>query len=410
MLTLKFVAEQAPASTEAPVPITPRPSSLAALAAAAAAIAWACLADPGPDEHDPLRLAILHSEVEHVIAPTLDEFDAAAATLRDATAAWSAATQAGEDATAAREAAREAWRQAMSVWQRAEVLQIGPAGSSAYVIGGEDLRDDVYAWPTVGPCRVDEELVARSYAEASFFANSLVNVRGLAAVEYLLFTESDANACAPGDPINVDGSWTALGADEVARRRAAYATAATAAVATIATDLSARWVPGSGQFARWITAPGEDGSPYEHATDALDDVLGASFYVDGTLKDAKLAATSTTTESPHAVRSKEHALANLEGLRQLVLGGRTAVEGTGFDDFLIELGEDALAAELMGAIDRAVAAVGAVDGSFEDALAADPAALANAQVAVQQITDLLKGPVATALRLTSPGEAAGDAD
>ena len=34
--------------------------------------------------------------------------------------------------------------------------QLGPA-ASALTTGGEGLRDEVYSWPTVNPCRVDQE-------------------------------------------------------------------------------------------------------------------------------------------------------------------------------------------------------------------------------------------------------------
>lgn len=391
----------------------PRASAAVSIAAAGVAIAWACVVGTSAkdDRFEPTRLAIAASEVDRVLGPTTAEFATAAASLRDATAELSATVLAGEDATANRDAAREAWRVAMDVWQRAELLQVGPAGSSAYVIGGNDLRDEIYSWPTVDPCRVDEELAARSYEGATFFTDTLVNVRGLAAVEYLLFVEVDTNACDPTTAINEAGTWDAMGTDEIARRRAAYAAGAAARVAELAAALASTWEPGSGDFARWLSRPGEGDSPYEDGTAAIDDLFGASSYVDTIVKDRKLAATTPDdVESPWSQRSKEHALANLEGLRQLILGGPTAQEGTGFDDLLVELGEGALADELIAAMDDAITAVGAIRGSYEEALTTEPTALAAAQAAVQSLVDLIKGPVTSALMLSRPGEAAGDAD
>ena len=397
----------------APTRGRPRPSAVVAVLAGGAAIAWACVVGTSAkdDRYEPTRIAIAKSEVDHVLGPTTAEFAAAAASLRDATATWSTAVDAGEDATASRDAARAAWRTAVDVWQRAEVLQVGPAGSSAFVIGGADLRDEIYAWPTIDACRIDEELTAENYTGASFFTDTLVNVRGLAAVEYLLFVDTEANACAADQAINQDGSWAALGTEVVAKRRAAYAARATARVAELATELAATWEPGSGEFARWLARPGEAGSPYDDGTEALDDLFGASSYIDTIVKDHKLGATQPDAlESPWSQRSKEHTVANLEGLRSLVLGGSTPQEGTGFDDLLVELGEQDLADELLAAIDDAIAAASAIDGSYEDALAADPAALAPVQGSVETLVDLVKGPVTAALMLSRPGEAAGDAD
>jgi uncharacterized protein len=388
-----------------------RPAGPVAVAAAAFTVAWACISGPVDDGHDATRLAILDSQVESVLGPTYAEFDVAMAVLRDATAAWASATTDGGDIEATRESARAAWIDAMAVWQRAELLQVGPAGSSAYVIGGEDRRDAVYSWPTVSPCRVDEETVVEGYAASDFFTQSLVNVRGLAAVEYLLWADAASNSCASAEPINQDGSWAALAADEVERRRASYAAAAAVDVAELAGELAQTWESGTGEFAVWITLPGEGGSPYATPAAGLDDLLGASSYVDTVVKDRKLAATSVAdTESPWAMQSKVHVRANLEALQQLVWGGRSAGEGTGFDDLLVEFGNAELADELTRAIADAIAAVDGVDGSFEAAVTANPAALAGVQDAVQEVVDLLKGPVATTLGLSSPGEAAGDAD
>ncbi len=385
------------------------PSTWLAASTAALAVTWACIAGPGDDGHDALRVEILRSEVEHVLAPAFASFESAAKELDTKVAAWAAATAAGDDATAARDDARAAYREAMAQWQRAEVLQIGPAGSSAYVRGGEDMRDAVYSWPTSDACRVDEETVAQGYAAPGFDV-ALVNVRGLDALERLLFAESATNACAATDEINQAGTWMALGDDEVVRRRSAYAAVLATQIHTAASELAQTWAPG-GRFAGYLAAPGEGDSPYDTPSQALDDVLLASAYVDLIVKDHKLAADAPAAlETPLAGESKAHVRTNLVTLQQLVWGGSSAAEGTGLDDFLVELDEGPLADELLAAVDDAIASVDAVDGEFAEALTSDPAALAAAHDAVVELIELLDGRVATALGLHSPSEAAGDAD
>ena len=40
-----------------------------------------------------------------------------------------------------------AWQAAMLHWQQIELIQFGPAGVSGLRIGGQDLRDQIYAFP-----------------------------------------------------------------------------------------------------------------------------------------------------------------------------------------------------------------------------------------------------------------------
>lgn len=394
-----------------PIERAPLWRAVAATTTAGLVIAWACGVDSRkPDPCDPYRISVAQSVAENVLGPTFVAFEARADDLADATRAWSDAAQLGADAQSAHDGAVSAWNEAMVVWQRAELMQVGPAGPSAYVVGGEDVRDEVYSWPTVSPCRVDEELVANEFAADAFFDDALVNVQGLDALEYLLFHDGAENACDASSAINADGTWDALGVEELTRRRAAFAAAAAARVATHASDLAAAWGPG-GEYADGLARAGDDDSPYEDPASAVDDLMTAVLYLDVRIKDHKLAATTTDAlESPWSGRSKEHVLANLVGLRLLLLGGDDADAGYGFDDFLEALEEPDLAVDVLAALDDAIAAVEAVDGSFEDALANDPAALSAARSAVNTLDDLLKGPFVTALKLHPPGEGAGDAD
>lgn len=386
--------------------------------AAAVAIVWACTTqDPGSGTKmvpgGEVVGEVLESVAHEAIAPSFAAFAIAASDLETATAALAAAPD-DPDAIAV---ARAAFGAAAQTWQIVEVMQLGPAGSSAVAIGGADLRDEVYSWPAVNTCRVDQELVLGEYGAPDFTETRLVNAYGLDALEYLLFVESPDNTCAPQLPIN-QGEWAALGDEEVTRRRAAYAAAIASAVAAVGKELADAW---NGDFAEHLADPTAPGSPYGSEAAAMDELLRAMFYIDKVLKDQKLArpagildcSTATcpeTVESPWSATSKEHVLANLEGFRRIFVGGIDADAATGFDDLLAAIGEEAFAEEILTDIEAAVAAVEAIDGSFQEALAADESALDAAHVAVRNLTDALKGHVSTVLMLTIPAEAAGDAD
>lgn len=399
------------------------------------AFAWACQ-DPGLDDgsedddaseagdSDPgsevTRRDVLASIGTHVIAPATAAFAMDAGALHTAVVALDDATLAGASPEDARAVAQTAWRDAASRWQQLEVMQVGPAGASLVADGGEDLRDAIYSWPTADSCSVDRALVEQDYLAADFFATQLVWAYGLDALEYLLFAQSPAHTC-PAQ-VQLDGPWAALGTEELARRRSAYARVVSGGIVARADELAGRWAHDDGDFGALLAAPGEGDSPFADEADALDEVFRAMFYVELVTKDDKLGVPIGAQagcaavpcidqmEAPHAGVAAAAIRENLEGLRQMVLGGPDAATGDGFDDLLAGAGEAAIASTLLARIDEAMVATEAFDASLQDELAADPEAAADLYAAVKAVTDQLKGPFVMALMLTIPAEGAGDND
>lgn len=329
---------------------------------------------------------------------------AAADRLVTATAALAAAPS-----DPSRAAARAAWDSTMEVWQQAELLRYGPAADFE-TVGGKGLRAQIYAWPDVNRCLIDEQLVSRAYEGA--LANLSVSTRGLAALEYLLFDTSADNGCAPAAPINADGSWAALGADEIARRKAAYASAAAADVALRLQALVGAWQEGG--FLAQLSGAGRGSTLFATQQTALSAVAEALFYLDTDVKDARLArplglkdcAKATcpeALESPWADRGEQHLQKNLKGL-QLLLFGCPAGMNLGFDDLLEAAGAPALAEQTRVAVAAAVAALDAIPGESLRAALADPqgrAAMVAAHDAVREVTSLLKMEFSMTLAITS---------
>jgi predicted lipoprotein len=388
--------------------------------AALALLKTACDGGEGPKDETPVGdalVALLAAVGPEVVRPAIDRAAVAADTLQVATAAWRDAEAAGVGADEAQVAAQDAWWAMMAAWQEVEVLQLGPAASSLTAVGGADLRDDVYSWPTVNRCRVDQETVDDDWADPTFFETSLVNVYGLAALEVLLYSPAGENACAATVGINTDGSWDALGVDGVQAQRAAYAAVLAAHTAQVVDAAVTHWDPAQGDFGAQLTGAGEGASVYESREEALNAVFDALFYVETGTKDRKIgyavgAGECATTsciadiESPIAGGSHAWVAVNLRGFRTLYMGG----SGAGMDDLLVSLGEDELAAALVAALDTADAAALAVTVPFDVAAVEDPAALDALYAAVKGVTDLLKGDIATVLAMQIPAEAAGDND
>jgi len=365
--------------------------------------------------------AMLNSLAYHAIAPSYQEAATTTGALKTATLANAAAVAAGAGVDEARTSVQAAWTDVVVAWEVVEQMQLGPAAPSSDGIGGADKRDEVYSWPSVNPCRIDQEIVDQEYLQSDFFTANLVNTYGIDALEYLLFYAGDANACAPQLPLNVDGTWDALGADVLATRRADYAVAVATAVANEASALAQEWSATDGTFTVYLAEPDKNNSPYANIRNGLNEVVRAMFYLDLEVKDAKVAVPAgllecsaapclSELEFVFAQHSKAAVLANLEGFKRLFHGGTDAALHTGFDDLLVSIGEAQLAGEMTASIETALTTCGAVEGSFATALTSDTTALNACHTTIRAITNWLKGDFSTLLMLTIPSEAAGDAD
>lgn len=377
-----------------------------------------CGTEAAPNPQDGFdRAGMLASTTEGAILPTYRDFVSEAAVLQGAIADWVDARESGASGASERDLAQEAWRAAMGGWQRAEVMQLGPAGAQGAFIGGEGLRDIIYSWPSVNPCRVDQELVEQAWDDPDFFDVNLVNVIGLDALEYLLFVDGGSNMCAPQVDINDDGLWEAIPADDLDTRRASFSLSLAAHVLASADRLMATW---SEDFADDLAGAGDQDSSFLDQSAAMDDLFASLFYLELNLKDRKLGQPlglndcSTGTcpdafESPHADFALDAARANLEGGLLLYLGG-AAEDDTGLEELLVHNDFIELDAAIQEAFSRSVAAIDEVSASALVQLEQDPAPLLAVHGAVKELTDLLKGDMATALLLAIPGEAANDND
>lgn len=352
--------------------------------------------------------ALLDSLVGQVIAPTQDAFIEAAATLEKAAGSYAESLDSAD-----LKQTRDAFVAAMKLWQRLEMMQVGPAGAMGTVVGGQDLRDEIYSWPTVNPCRIDQETVEGVYLDPSTFQAEHINVRGLDALEYLLFNESTDNSCPPQNSINSNGSWDAV--PDLAQARAQYAQTLAVLTRQRAEALRSAWKNG---FAGELTSAGKGSGLFPSAQAGLNAIADALFYLDKETKDMKLAVPAglsdcddetcpSALESRFARISKEAIRANIEGFRLLFTGG----EGLGFDDWLTGLGAETLATKMLKDIDAAIASLEAIEEpTLLEALSSDRKSVETAYFAVKAVTDELKSQFVGVLDLELPKAVEGDND
>lgn len=374
---------------------------------------------------DEARRAVLADIGEDLILPALAVFQDRADGLRQALDQHAAAPTDG-DALAA---ARTAWQAAMVAWQRNEPLQFGPAGRASGIDatpGGANLRSQIYGFPLLTPCSIDQAALDGSAVDE----NTPIDIKGLGALEYLLYREGSNPDCPPP-----------AGADLTASR-AALAARIGVFIAGVAADLHSAWRPDAGNFIGEWRSAGAGSQTYMNPQAALDALSVALFYVEKDTKDLKIAnptgigATGLTPcpdsscperlESPLSQRSGAHIAANLQAFRDVFTG---VDGGMGVNHLLRGIDRDDLADDLITRLDATLARLQGITPDFDTAVAAipsnsdcinasanrtdsgDPALAACALHGdIKAAMDLFRGPIVSALSLATPNRAAGDND
>lgn len=319
------------------------------------------------------------------------------------------------------ETARHGWRSSMQVWQQIEVMQIGPLLSD-----DRALRNKIYNWPLPGVsrCGVDLDVVA--------FENNDINGapydikrrtasrKGLAALEYLLFTPTTDHACS-GDI--VPQGWDNRPEPSRRQARCAFAREVASDIHDNANNLLSLW-QGEQGYAAKLKSAGQAGSGFASVHDAVNRLSDALFYLDSITKDVKLAkplgrvanpcGTSIcpeSVESPLSAESINNIAQNLTALQALYLGNDAAGnQGVGFDDFLRQEQYADVAARMDADIATALALSQAYQVSLAEALENDTAQVTETYSAVKQVTDTLKADFIERLALELPKTSAGDND
>ena len=363
-----------------------------------------------------LRREALTNIADNIIITQYADFSAKTSALTQATKAWNDAPDNAEK----RAEAQQAWREAMASWQHAEVFQLGPAGIMTEVAGGEDLRDLIYSWPLSNACRVDQELAKNEFMQDGFFEAQLINIRGLDSLEYTLFYAEPENSCAPTSTVNSSGSWATI--DNITERRASFSYALAQDIEKQAKTLEEHWTSADRDFRAEFVNAGTSSETYSTTQEALNALSDAMFYLEKETKDMKLAipaglskcAETTCPEAiehPYADFALEASLANHKAFQKLYVGNAPGEEeARGFDDLLIDLGQDELDAEIKRLLEEAIAAHEAVEGTFSEALAANPQQIIDVYDASQAVGRVLKTQFVSILDLEVPQRAEGDND
>ena len=310
---------------------------------------------------------------------------------------------------------QDVWKETMIYVQRLELLQVAAMGNSLNVVGGEDLRDEIYSWPLTNLCRVDQITASETFAEETFFQDALLSVYGLDAVEYLLFASTETVCPMQVTPVS-DGLWVSLGEENILRNRAKYVAVLTEKIRKNTSMLSVYW---------------NDGFPfslYQSNTEALQEIFTALFYMETMTKERKIAYPlglddcnldcSGDIESKYSGVSLENIRQNVEAFVQIFFGEYRSV----IETREITIAEHSFASMVQArastdiietirvkSIDVLVS-LDALEGSLAEEIEQNPE---NLEIILEDfgvITNALKWDIAAIVELEIPNDAAGDND
>lgn len=360
---------------------------------------------------------LLASIVDNVLLPTYNQFATDAANQLSAVTTYcSALGDQSSNSADALAAAQASWRAAMSTWQLAEVMQLGPL-----LDNNNSLRNRIYSWPNVSTCAVDQDVVLAE--DAGYDVTARTNSRkGLDALEYLLFNDNLAHSCTQFGT-EPQGWNNRTDADRMAAR-CAFSQIVATDVVTNANELVSAWTGSNGQsgYAEILRNAGQPGSEFTDVHDAVNDVSDALFYIDSSTKDAKLATPLgvfandcglevcvENLESQFAQHSLQNVLANIRALSLIYQGGESE-EGVGFDDYLVDVGDEETAMRMRDDIAQAIALAESLDMSLAELLTQDPEQVQALHDRIKDVTDSMKTDFIQSLALELPATSAGDND
>jgi predicted lipoprotein len=372
---------------------------------------------PAPTSDDDARRAVLTDIGGNVILPALRDIDATAKSLATATDALAAAPA----VASARTQAQAAWRAAMAQVQRGEVLQMGP-GAFVTDPGGRGLRLKIYSFPQFNACNIHNA----AYADQVVDDSTPLDRTGMGAIEYLLFSDANDPGCPPAG--GLDGQ----------AKRAQYAARLARRVSEVATQLTAAWEPGGGNFLAQLATAGTGSMTFSSPQIAMDALASAIFYFEKQTKDRKTSAPTGITasevvecvnvscpelaESRFSRASRDNIRINIATFREVFTGKSGA---RGLNALMEGVGRAELVTRFMTTITQAQQAEASLTTDFETAVAAIPSrnacvmAAANRtgtpdvcrmQGLIDEVTDTLRTEVISTLNLRIPDYAAGDND
>lgn len=345
--------------------------------------------------------SMLINYADNIIIPTYKNFDLALAELNQELGAHCetlSAAPSNIEFEIGLAQTQQAWKKAMGIWQQAEFLWVGPLASN-----NNSLRNRIYSFATTekaDACAIDIATIEHNL-QPLILSSRNNTVRGLDALEYMLFESSLNTACSQA--INQTASWNGLPESTRQLQRCNFAIAIVEDLQSHSAQLNNAWANEGDNYRSLFINPNNAGPHLKALSDAL-------FYLDKEVTDSKLGIPLAQTDQclleacPQAIETRyannngEIILHNLKAFKMLFNGNSTTKDpGIGFDDIIIFEDFAKISLQINTKIDAAIAMA---EQLTEPGLLVEQATLqqvnqAKAQCAAQSI-DAQNGNIQTA--------------
>lgn len=260
-----------------------------------------------------------------------------------------------EENEALKTALKLSWKESMDAFHLIEAFKFGPI-----LTNGEELGLSIYSWPLLNPCRVELE-IAKNTGRDDYQLKTGVNLRGLGALEPILFTEEGKHNCTSAP--DFFQSWLNSPKKNRHLDQCTYIKLITADLKIQTAALKKSWDPKFGNY----SIRSLSGANLQKKITLVNELSNSLFYVEKILKDLKLGEPSgilncsfsscpEKTEHIIASYSIESILKNLQGFKFIFNGidYQTSKNGFGLDDYLLNMGHPEIAKEMNLALENAI--------------------------------------------------------
>jgi putative iron-regulated protein len=320
------------------------------------------------------RRVALQQTTEQVILPTHAELNARISELAALLTELDS-----EPGAADLSALRQAYLDVRGPLQESRAFGFGPAT--------ELHSDAALDQAPIDPVKIDQELSGDVELTPQHLRTLGANKRGLHAIEYLLFPETDGELEA------------ALLEDSAAgARRRQFLASVGALVAESAAELEAAWDPAGGAYARRFSEPGGPDSVSDSVQAGLDTLLNESVFLSELVANNKLGkplgsttggqVDVTAQESERSGASLSDMLGNLRGIRNVYLGTRDGSIGPSLST-LVRGKSPSTDLHARQALDAAEASLLAIPEPFTDALLDESETVSDALESIKTLKHVL---------------------
>lgn len=322
------------------------------LSAAVVSLFSACKPDEEPVDQDALQASIINDFSTQVAQPAYYNLSSLTAQLYTATV-----TLQGNPTDANLTACRNLWKDSRSVWEKTEGFLFGPVAT-------ENIDPRIDTWP-VNFADLDSVLASSATFDATYINGLEDALRGFHPIEYLLWGQNGNKA----------------GAD-FTTRQLDYLVALALNLKNLTGQLYTSWDPSAnGNYHAEFTTAGTGSALYPTKRSAFEELVNSMAGICDEVANGKMSEPFTLQdasleESPFAGNSITDFTNNIRGVEAVYLGKLNA-DGRGIEDFVREHNLS-LDGKIKTDIATAIAALGAINGTFGQAIFSEPVQVQNA--------------------------------